>query len=84
MAVDGKRILNGRQAAPEVKKDKIAALKKRIMEGTYQVKAEDIASKILEEFLLKLLLSQNSASPGVRTSDICVITGNRRASIPSS
>ena len=60
MAVNGKKILNGRQAAPEVKKDKIAALKKRIMEGTYQVKAEDIASKILKEFLLKILLSQNS------------------------
>jgi len=60
MTVNGKRILNGRQEAPEVKKDKIAALKKRIMEGTYQVKAEDIASKILKEFLLKILLSQNS------------------------
>lgn len=59
MAVNRKK-MNGRQAAPELKKDKIAALKKRIMEGTYQVKAEDIASKILQEFLLKILLSQNS------------------------
>ena len=60
MAVIGKKILNGRRAAPEVKKDKIAALKKRIMEGTYQVKAEDIALKILKEFLLRILIFQNS------------------------
>ena len=70
MAGDGKTILNGRQAAPEVKKDKIAALKKRIMEGTYQVKAEDIASKFLKEFLLKILLSQNSATAGGRSYNI--------------
>ena len=60
MTVDGKRILHGRQAAPEVKKDKIATIKKRIMEGTYQIKAEDIASRIIKEILLKTLLSQNS------------------------
>ena len=78
MAVNGKKILNGRQAAPKVKKDKIAALKKRIMEGTYQVKAEDIASKILKEFLLKILLSQNSATAGVRSCNIAFLPSRHR------
>jgi len=62
--VDRKIFLPGRQAASEVKKDKIAALKKTIMEGTYQVKSEDIASKILKESLFKILLSQNRAPAG--------------------
>ena len=35
----------------EDRKDKIAALKKSIREGTYTVKAEDIAAKILKECL---------------------------------
>jgi len=35
----------------EDRKDKIAALKKSITEGTYKVKAEDIAAKILKECL---------------------------------
>jgi len=60
MTVNGKKIFNGRQPAPEGKKDRIALLKKRIMEGTYQIKAEVIASKIIKDFLLTILLSQNS------------------------
>jgi hypothetical protein len=41
----------------EDRKDKIAALKKSITEGTYKVKAEDIAEKILKEWLFELALT---------------------------
>jgi hypothetical protein len=42
---------------PELRKDKIAMLKKAIAEGTYQVKAEYIAEKMLRESLFELALS---------------------------
>jgi len=51
-----------REESPEIylgkisedRKDKIAIIKKSITEGTYKVKAEDIAAKILKECLLDL------------------------------
>jgi len=52
-----KKILEVLEATPELRKDKIAMLKKAIAEGTYQVKAEDIAEKMLRESLFELALS---------------------------
>jgi anti-sigma28 factor (negative regulator of flagellin synthesis) len=55
--VNKKRFLEVLEAAPELKKDKIAMLKKAITEGAYKVKAEDIAEKILRERLFELTLT---------------------------
>jgi flagellar biosynthesis anti-sigma factor FlgM len=54
VTVNRKRILEVLETTPEVRKDKIAALKNAIRKGTYQVKAEDIAEKILKEWVLEL------------------------------
>lgn len=54
-----KRILEVLEATPEVRKDKIAELKKSIAEGTYHVKADDIAEKIIKELLSDLALTSN-------------------------
>ena len=59
VTVNRKRILEGLEASPEVRKDKIAVLKKSITEGTYQVGAEDIAGKLLKEWFLELDLTLN-------------------------
>lgn len=42
---------------PEKRRDKLAVLKKAIREGTYKVKSEDIAEKILKERLFELVLA---------------------------
>ena len=42
---------------PEKRENKLAVLKKAITEGTYKVKAEDIAEKILKERLFELALT---------------------------
>ncbi len=42
---------------PEKRRDKLAVLKKAIREGTYKVKAEDIADKIIKERLFELALT---------------------------
>ena len=42
---------------PEKRKDKLAVLKKAITEGAYEVKAEDIAEKILNGRLYELALT---------------------------
>jgi anti-sigma28 factor (negative regulator of flagellin synthesis) len=55
--VNKKRFLEVLEAAPELKKNKIAMLKKAITEGAYKVKAEDIAEKILRERLFELTLT---------------------------
>ncbi len=60
MTVSRKRIYEILGATPEVRKDKIAALKKAIAEGAYQVKAEDIARKLLEELLFELVRTPNN------------------------
>jgi len=58
--VNKKRFLEVLEAAPELRKDKLAVLKKAITEGTYQVKADDIAGKILRELLFELALNVNN------------------------
>jgi len=55
--VNKKRFLEVLEAAPELRKAKIAVLKKAITEGAYKVKAEDIAEKILKEWLFELTLT---------------------------
>jgi hypothetical protein len=42
---------------PEARKDKISNLKKAIREGTYQIRADEIATKSLKELLLELALN---------------------------
>ena len=54
-----KRILEVLEATPGVRKDKIAVLKKSIEEGTYQVRADDIAGKIIKKLLSELPLTLN-------------------------
>jgi negative regulator of flagellin synthesis FlgM len=39
---------------PEIRTEKVEALKKAITEGTYKVKAEDLADKMIQEFILEL------------------------------
>jgi negative regulator of flagellin synthesis FlgM len=41
-------------ATPEIRTERVEALRKAITEGTYQVKAEDTAEKMIQEFLLEL------------------------------
>jgi anti-sigma28 factor (negative regulator of flagellin synthesis) len=60
MTVNRKRILEVLEATPEVRKGKIAVLKKTITGGTYQVTADDIARKILKEWIRELVLTPNS------------------------
>jgi flagellar biosynthesis anti-sigma factor FlgM len=55
-----KRILEVLEATPELREDKIAAIKKEIPEGTYQVKAECIAEKMLRESLFELAINFNN------------------------
>jgi anti-sigma28 factor (negative regulator of flagellin synthesis) len=55
--VNKKRFLEVFEAAPELRKAKIAVLKKAITGGAYKVKAEDIAEKILKERLFELALT---------------------------
>ncbi len=54
-----KRVVEYLDATPEARKDKIAALKKVITEGTYQIRSEDIAIKILKDLILELALTPN-------------------------
>ncbi len=51
---DMKRINEILATTPEVRTEKVTALRKAITEGTYNVKAEDIADKMVQEFILEL------------------------------
>ena len=44
------------QSIPDVRADKVAELKSRIENGTYEIKAEQIADKMIQESLLNDLL----------------------------
>lgn len=39
------------QGAPDIRQEKVAALKKAIQEGTYRVDADKVAEKVIEEHL---------------------------------
>jgi negative regulator of flagellin synthesis FlgM len=51
---DIKKIHEILAATPEIRTEKVTALRKAITEGTYKVKAEDIADKMVQEFILEL------------------------------
>ncbi len=58
--MNSKKILEVLHETPEVRRDKIANLKKAIAEGTYQIRADEIATKILKDLFLELALTPNS------------------------
>jgi negative regulator of flagellin synthesis FlgM len=43
------------QTTPEVRAEKVSALKKMIEEGKYEVKSEDIADKMIKQGILDLI-----------------------------
>ncbi len=51
---DLKKIQDVLAMTPDVRTEKVSALKKAIDEGTYQIKAEDIADKMLKEMILEI------------------------------
>jgi len=51
---DMKKIHELLAATPEIRTEKVTALRKAIAEGTYKVKSEDIAEKMIQEFILEL------------------------------
>jgi len=44
------------EATPEVRAEKVAALKKQIEEGTYEVKSDALADKMLYETIMELIV----------------------------
>ncbi len=51
---DIKKIQEILATTPEVRTEKVAAVKKALEEGTYQVKAEDIADRMIQEMALEI------------------------------
>ncbi len=51
---DLKKVQDVLAMTPDVRTEKVSALKKAIEEGTYQVKAEDIADKMLKEIIIEM------------------------------
>lgn len=51
---DMKKIHEILATTPEVRTEKVAALKKAVAEGTYKVKTEDIADKMVKEMALEV------------------------------
>ena len=51
---DMKKIHEILATTPEVRTEKVTALKKALEEGTYQVKTEDIADKMVQEMALEI------------------------------
>ncbi len=51
---DMKKIHEILATTPEVRTEKVAALKKAVAEGTYKVKTEDIADKMVQEIIVEL------------------------------
>ena len=50
-------ILDGPELDPEKRKEKLALLRKAITEGTYKVRAEEIAGKMLKEMVFELAMT---------------------------
>jgi len=42
-------------SAPDTRADKVAALKKQVESGKYQVNSDDLAGKMLKEFIVELI-----------------------------
>jgi flagellar biosynthesis anti-sigma factor FlgM len=49
-----KRIEATALSAPDTRSDKVAALKKKVESGTYQVNSDEVAGKMLKEFIVEL------------------------------
>jgi flagellar biosynthesis anti-sigma factor FlgM len=41
-------------SAPDTRADKVAALKQKVASGTYQVNSDELAGKMLKEFIVEL------------------------------
>jgi negative regulator of flagellin synthesis FlgM len=52
-ASDLNKIRNIIQKTPDIREEKIASLKEKIATGNYKVSSQDIAGKMLREFLLE-------------------------------
>jgi len=50
-----KRIEEVALSAPDIRADKVAALRKQVESGKYQVNSEDLAGKMLKEFIVELI-----------------------------
>ena len=62
MTVNRKRVREFPGATFEVRKDKMATLKKAITEGTYQNKVDEIADKLLQQVLFELALTSRAGT----------------------
>ena len=49
-----KKIEAAALSAPDTRADKVAALKKKVESGTYQVNSDELAGKMLKEFIVEL------------------------------
>jgi flagellar biosynthesis anti-sigma factor FlgM len=54
MSMESKRIAEILESTPDVRKDKIAAIKKAVHDGSYRIKSEYIARKMVEELVLEI------------------------------
>jgi negative regulator of flagellin synthesis FlgM len=50
-----KRIEEVALSAPDIRADKVAALRKQVESGKYQVNSDDLAGKMLKEFIVELI-----------------------------
>jgi len=50
-----KKIEEAALSAPDTRADKVAALKKQVESGKYQVNSDDLAGKMLKEFIVELI-----------------------------
>lgn len=48
------KIREAAQAAPDVRAEKVAALKKQVQAGTYRVSSEEIAGKMMKDILVEM------------------------------
>jgi flagellar biosynthesis anti-sigma factor FlgM len=54
MSMENKRIAEIIESTPDVRKEKIAAIKKAVCDGSYRIKSEYIARKMVEELIFEI------------------------------
>jgi flagellar biosynthesis anti-sigma factor FlgM len=54
MSMENKTIAEILESTPDVRKDKIAAIKKAVRDGSYRIKSEYIARKMVEELIFEI------------------------------
>ena len=52
--MENKRIAEIIESTPDVRKDKIAAIKKAVRDGSYRIKSEYIARKMVKELIFEI------------------------------